>query len=131
MDKLYTSINSNLQTTDENAAYATPVITDEGGAFAVPQRIYTAIVPEKPAVLAEERIFVYVPKVTYDSAGIAKFAPTQFTILNGEVSLNQNYFVEMIEAVAGELGGGGKIFNSIAEANDSTIPNGMFVIIKI
>jgi len=102
MDKLYTSINSSLPPTDDNSAYATPVLNEEG-AHAVPQRIYTSIVPEKPAVLAEERIFVYVPKVTFNSAGIAKFVPEQFNILNGEVSLNQNYFVEIIAEAAAEV----------------------------
>jgi len=104
MDKLY-KINNNLVDPNDTGTYATPVDT-ENDAFAIPQRVYSLIVPEKPAILAEERIFVYVPKVAYDVAGIAKFAPTQFNILNGQVSLNQSYFAEMIIAAANNVGRG-------------------------
>ncbi len=56
-----------------------------------PNQLYTQITPEKSAALAEERIFVYMPKVTMNNAGIAKFVPSQFTIINGEVSVHPQY----------------------------------------
>ena len=65
-------------------------------AYVVPTRLYTQIVPEKPSILAEERIFVYVPKVAYSTAGIAKFESTQFNIIDGEVSLKQSYLAEVL-----------------------------------
>jgi len=54
-------------------------------------KLYTQIVPEKPSILAEERVFVYVPKVTSNAAGIAKFLPEQFTVINGQVSIKLIY----------------------------------------
>jgi hypothetical protein len=67
-------------------------------AYAIPNRLYMQIVPEKPSILAEERIFVYVPKVAYNSAGIAKFAANQFNVINGEVSLKTTYLSELLAA---------------------------------
>jgi hypothetical protein len=83
MSKLYSYINSNLtnEATLEEEGQAQTVVS------ATPHRLYTLLVPEKPAILAEERIFVYVPKVSYDHAGIAKFAAEHFNIVNGTVSI--------------------------------------------
>jgi hypothetical protein len=89
---LYAAITTNLPETSEIA------LTEEAQTFipTLPHRLYKLLVPEKPAILAEERIFVYVPKASYDSAGIAKFKPTQFNIVDGEVSLKQNYLSTLI-----------------------------------
>lgn len=62
----------------------------------VPTKLYTLIVPEKPPILAEERIFVYVPKVTIEHAGIAKFSSEHFNIVEGEVSLKESYLSEWL-----------------------------------
>ena len=45
------------------------------------------IVPEKPRILREERVYVYVPKATSDSPGIASFKPEDFGVNDGRVSL--------------------------------------------
>lgn len=47
----------------------------------------TNIVPDKPKVLENERVFVYVPKATGTNPGIAKFDNTDFNVSNGNVSL--------------------------------------------
>ena len=65
-----------------------------------PTQMYSQLTPEKPSVLAEERVFVYIPKATYNSYGIAKFLPTQFTIVNGEVQLNPHFITTLKEALA-------------------------------
>ena len=93
---LYAAITSNVETTETNVEPTEP--TGRQFAYSVPNRLYTLLIPEKPDILAEERIFVYVPKVTYNSAGIAKFALTQFNVINGEVSLNSNYLTKLVLA---------------------------------
>lgn len=64
--------------------------------YVVPNRLYSLLVPEKPAILAEERIFVYVPKATYNTPGIAKFDTEQFNVYEGEVSIKQSYLTEFV-----------------------------------
>lgn len=61
-----------------------------------PNKVYAEIIPEKPNILAEERIFVYVPKVGFNSPGIAKFAAEHFNIVGGEVSLKNSYLTNLI-----------------------------------
>jgi len=70
----------------------------EGQTFApvAPNRLYTQVIPEKPAILAQERIFVYVPKVAPNIAGIAKFKSEHFIVSNGEVLLRQSYLTQLI-----------------------------------
>ena len=44
--------------------------------------------PVKPAILEEERVFVYVPKASANTPGIASFKSDDFTVSsNGEVEL--------------------------------------------
>lgn len=45
------------------------------------------IVPEKPRILRDERVYVYVPKATNDSPGIASFKNEDFGVNDGKVSL--------------------------------------------
>ena len=45
------------------------------------------IVPEKPRILSEERVYVYVPRATNDTAGIASYESTDFLVNNGKVNL--------------------------------------------
>ena len=45
------------------------------------------IVPEKPRTLRDERVYVYVPKATNDSPGIASYNDRDFGVNNGKVSL--------------------------------------------
>jgi len=90
---LYAAIVSNVPDTN---AEVTTEIEGKQFAYSVLNRLYTQIIPEKPSILAEERIFVYVPKVAYGSAGIAKFATGQFNVINGEVSLKPSYLAEML-----------------------------------
>lgn len=47
----------------------------------------TQVTPNKPKILSEERIFVYVPNATTSSKGIASFNPDQFSVIGGDVSL--------------------------------------------
>ena len=46
-----------------------------------------SITPDKPRVLAEEQIYVYVPMATSTNAGIASYNRDQFDIIGSEVSL--------------------------------------------
>lgn len=93
-ENLYAAITSNIPeaTVDVEAE----VSESKTYSYSVPHRLYTLLVPEKPAVLAEERIYVYVPKVSPGVAGIARFAQQQFNVLQGEVSLNQTYLAELL-----------------------------------
>lgn len=59
MNKLYSSIKTEL--VDPEVEITQPEV--EQYAQSSPNKVYTQIVPEKPNILAEERIFVYVPKV--------------------------------------------------------------------
>lgn len=45
------------------------------------------ITPVKPKVLANERVFVYVPKATTGAVGIASYNSRDFSVNNGQVSL--------------------------------------------
>ena len=85
---LYAAITTTTPEATEDA-----VVEQEVSTYSTPAkaRLFTAIVPEKPNILAEERIFVYVPKAAYNVAGIAKFLTNQFNIVNGEVSLRTDY----------------------------------------
>lgn len=47
----------------------------------------TNIVPDKPKILESERVFVYVPKATNTTPGIAKFDNSDFNTNNANVSL--------------------------------------------
>jgi hypothetical protein len=95
---------------------------------AVSNTLYAAIVPEKPAVLAEERIFVYVPKVTPSTPGIAQFALNQFIIVNGQVFLRDTYIQSIAES---DSNSGMTVYNSIEEAQAANILDGQYVLIKI
>ena len=46
-----------------------------------------SITPDKPRVLAEEQIYVYVPMATSTNAGIASYNKDQFDVIGSEVSL--------------------------------------------
>lgn len=46
-----------------------------------------SITPDKPRVLAEEQIYVYVPVATSTNAGIASYDRDQFDVIGSEVSL--------------------------------------------
>lgn len=46
-----------------------------------------SITPDKPRVLAEEQIYVYVPMATSTNAGIASYNKDQFDVISSEVSL--------------------------------------------
>lgn len=60
------------------------------------------IVPQKPKVLAEERIYVYMPAATGDNKGLASFNPRDFNAPNGYASLK--WPVEMlVETLADPL----------------------------
>lgn len=45
------------------------------------------VTPEKPKILADERVYVYVPTATNSDAGIASFKNKDFNIKDGRVSL--------------------------------------------
>lgn len=49
--------------------------------------IQQVVVPQKPKVIAEERIFVYIPTASKNSKGIASYKEQDFNITNSEVSL--------------------------------------------
>jgi len=48
------------------------------------------IVPLKPEVLAQERVFVYVPEATNNNKGIASFDANHFGVVKGHVSMKTN-----------------------------------------
>ena len=48
------------------------------------------ITPDKPKILQQERIFVYVPKATTTTRGIASFDDTDFRLNNGKVYFKKN-----------------------------------------
>lgn len=91
---LYAAVNTSLP----EAASVVADSLNKSYAYVAPTKLYTQIVPEKPSILAAERIFVYVPKASYNSAGIAKFKTTQFNIINGEVSIKDSYLSQMLAA---------------------------------
>ena len=117
---LYAAIETNLPELSTNLV--TEVQPTNFG-IAHTNRLYTIIIPEKPNILAEERIFVYVPKVTYNSPGIAKFEPAHFFVIDGKVSLRN----------VGTVGSGGAapIFEDINSANDASVPDGSWAWIKV
>ena len=93
-DKLYAAITNKLETAlaDINLeiipqTYIMPV-----------NRLYTQITPERPLAMAEQKSYVYVPKVTRDSAGIAKFSTDQFNVIDGEVSIKFNYLTNLLSS---------------------------------
>ena len=45
------------------------------------------IVPVVPKVLSNERVYVYVPKATKDTPGIASFVERDFNVNDGKASL--------------------------------------------
>lgn len=91
---LYAAITTNILPI--NLAIPTLIPEVKQYAHTATNRLYASIIPEKPNILAEERIFVYVPKVTRDTAGIAKFLVEQFNVINGVVSIKSNYLFEML-----------------------------------
>lgn len=48
------------------------------------------ITPEKPKILSQERIYVYVPKATNNTAGIASFPDSDFNVKDGVVTIKLN-----------------------------------------
>lgn len=93
-------------------------------AYSVPNRLYSLIVPEKPSILAEERIFVYVPTVAYNSAGIAKFAREQFNIVDGEVSIKPSYLTQEVLANLIKM----SLVITVAELPDVGIENRIYLL---
>lgn len=98
MSTIYSTIATSLPTISAEVNVATPEV--QPIAQAEPTNLYAEIVPEKPSILAEERVFVYIPKVTSASLGIAKFTASQFNIVNGEVSLKPAFVEELQETTA-------------------------------
>lgn len=49
------------------------------------------VIPETPKVVPDEVRFVYIPKVTPDSPGIATFNKNQFNVIYGNVSISNEY----------------------------------------
>jgi hypothetical protein len=93
---LYAAISTNTPEANTSIEATSPEVRQF--AYSVPNRLYQQIVPEKPSILAEERIFVYVPKASYDNAGIAKFAIEQFNIIDGRVTIKQSYLSQMLSS---------------------------------
>lgn len=91
MSNLYNRIKANLAEIKADTTITAEVLSEP----AVNQ-LYQQIVPIKPNILAEERIFVYVPKVTIDQAGIAKFSSDQFNIIGGQVFIQDEYLLNAI-----------------------------------
>lgn len=128
---LYAAITSRLPDLD----ITTPITEDEAKTYApVINRLYTQIVPEKPTILAEERIFVYVPKVSKDNAGIANFSSIQFDIINGKVYIKPSYLAQFLglEPVLNDLLSGKiPMFDTLEDAENSDLANGAYAFIKI
>ena len=97
MSTIYSTIATSLPSSAE-VNIATPEV--QVGVQAEPTNLYAEIVPEKPSILAEERIFVYIPKVAPGSLGIAKFMNSQFNVVDGEVSLKPDFVAELQQAAA-------------------------------
>ena len=47
------------------------------------------IVADKPNILNEQRVSVYIPKAGYDTAGIASFNEDQFRMYKGKVNIRE------------------------------------------
>jgi|LGOV01.1.fsa_nt_gb hypothetical protein len=60
----------------------------------MPNIFQQKVVPNKPKVLAQERIYVYMPKSATGKAGLASFNPRDFKVLDGYVS--SRWPVEML-----------------------------------
>lgn len=54
-------------------------------------KVYVAVKPELPKVIDKEQIFVYMPKASYDQAGLVKPDRTQFVIA-GDYTLTIKHF---------------------------------------
>jgi len=119
-DNLYAAIVSNQPESTNLVVNANA----EQFAYVVPHRLYSLIVPEKPAIIAEERIFVYVPKVTYHHAGIAKFEPAHFNIIDGKVSLKN-------PSNGGQGSSNLLVFDSLEIANAADLPEGTYAWIHV
>ena len=48
------------------------------------------ITPVKPKVLSKERVFVYVPRASGTTEGIASYNPNDFNVNNGQVTIKRN-----------------------------------------
>ena len=48
------------------------------------------ITPVKPKVLAKEHVFVYVPRASGTTEGIASYNPNDFNVNNGQVTIKRN-----------------------------------------
>lgn len=60
--------------------------------------IEVIVVPEVPKVLSDEEIYVYIPTATNDKKGIASYDDTHFNVVNGEVSVKEEYFKGLRDA---------------------------------
>lgn len=64
--------------------------------------IEVIVVPEVPKVLSDEEIYVYIPTATNDKKGIASYDDTHFNVVNGEVSVKEEYFTGLRDATIEE-----------------------------
>ncbi len=119
--KLYTAIE-----TSTNEEEVEAIVDDEKKtySYSAPNRLYTQLIPEKPAILANEHIFVYVPKVTRNTAGIAKYVLEQFNIVDGQVSLRDDYLTQKIMSSLLQL----EIIMVVTELPDIGVPNKLYIV---
>lgn len=55
------------------------------------------IIPEGPKVTSKEQMFLYVPLASNTIPGIASFYRNHFTVINGEVKINQSYIRSLFD----------------------------------
>ena len=65
--------------------------------------IEVVVVPEVPKVVSNEEIYVYVPVATNDTKGIASFDDESINVLNGVVSVKDDYVNKLIDEKLDEL----------------------------
>lgn len=92
------------------------------------------VVPETPKLLDNEVNTIYVPIVTKERPGIAKFSSEHFNVIDGEVQINEDYLPEQKPEEDSNTGGSGTFIATYGQTSYADIlaawKSGMNVILK-
>ena len=65
--------------------------------------IQQQIVPNKPKILTQERIYVYVPKATSTTPGIAAFRGRDFNVIESVVRFQRSIMISFLRISAAKV----------------------------